>query len=245
MSKVTASIIIIGNEILSGRTQDINTQFMASKLPELGIYLEEVRIIPDNKQRIIDGVKEFSSKYDYVFTTGGIGPTHDDITAESIAMAFNREIEMNLEALENIKRGYVQMGREMPKEAEKMAIMPIGVKLIDNKVTSAPGFQIENVFVMAGIPTIMQSMFMWVLPKLKGGKPLISRQISILTGESRVATRLKQLQGTYPEIEIGSYPFMYKDKHSTTLVLRGDKAEQIEKAFEELKEMVKEYEIIT
>lgn len=244
MSKVTASIIIIGNEILSGRTQDTNTNFIASKLPEAGIHLEEVRIIPDIKERIIDVVREFSSKYDYVFTTGGIGPTHDDITAESIAEAFNLESEKNPIALEVIKAGYKKMGRKMSPVAEKMAFMPVGSKLIENDVTGAPGFSIKNVYVMAGIPKIMQSMFVWVLSRLDGGIPVISKQITILTGESRVATRLKNLQEEYPEVDMGSYPLIYKDQHSTSLVLRSDAHDKLEKAFEELKEMVKEYEII-
>lgn len=245
MSRVAASIIIIGNEILSGRTQDLNVQFMASKLPERGIHLEEVRIIPDDRQRIIDCVREFSSKYNYVFTTGGIGPTHDDITAESVAEAFGKDIEKNPQALENIRNGYKKMGREMKPEAEKMAIMPKGANLIENVVTSAPGFSIENVYVMAGIPAIMQSMFMWFLPQLRGGKPVISKQISILTGESRVTKRLEELQSKYPEVDMGSYPFIYQDQYSTSLVLRSDAHDKVEKAFEELKEMVKEYEIIT
>lgn len=245
MSKVTASVIIIGNEILSGRTQDLNTQFIASKLPDIGIHLEEVRVIPDDRQRIIDCVREFSSKYNYVFTTGGIGPTHDDITSESVAEAFNLESEKNSKALEIITAGYKKMNRKMSPIAEKMAIMPIGATLIENDVTGAPGFNIENVYVMAGIPKIMQSMFMWVLSNLDGGTPVISKQISILTGESRVASGLRNLQEKYPEVDMGSYPSIYKDQHSTSLVLRSDAHDKLEIAFEELKEMVKKYEIIT
>lgn len=245
MERITASIIIIGNEILSGRTQDMNVQFIASKLPEIGIHLEEVRIIPDDRARIIDCVREFSSKYNYVFTTGGIGPTHDDITAESGAKAFDRQVETNEKALDNIKQGYKKMNREMPMEAKKMALMPKEANLIENEVTSAPGFNIENVYVMAGIPKIMKSMFMSILPTLIGGDPVLSQQISIMVGESKVAERLEQLQNKYPNVEMGSYPFIHKEKHSTSLVLRSDRKEEIKKAYSELKEMVKEYEIIT
>lgn len=244
MKHITAGIIIIGNEILSGRTQDSNTHFIASKLPEAGIHLEEVRIIPDIKDVIINTSREFSSRFNYVFTTGGIGPTHDDITADAISEAFNRKCIINHKALKSIKEGYKKMKREMPKVAEKMAMMPEGAGLIENEVTSAPGFYIENIYVMAGIPEIMKSMFTSLLPGLSKGKPVISKQISILIGESRIANRLNDLQHRYPDIEMGSYPFKYEGKHSTSLVLRGDEIAELEEAYIELKNMVKEYEII-
>lgn len=245
MSKIKASIVIIGNEILSGRTKDSNINYIAKQLPNLGISLAEVRIVPDTESMIIEAVKELSSRYDYVFTTGGIGPTHDDITAESIAKCFGRKIELNEEALSILEDGYKKMGRKMNIASKKMAMMPKDASLISNSVSGAPGFSIENVYVMAGIPEIMQSMFESLIPKLKSGNPVMSKQISILAGESLVANQLSTLQSNYPNLEMGSYPFKYGDKHSTSLVLRGDNKEQLEEAFDELMKYVKDYEIIT
>lgn len=245
MSKITAAIIIIGNEILSGRTKDSNVNFIASLLPEAGITLEEVAIIPDIEDRIMQKAKEFSAKYDYVFTTGGIGPTHDDITAESIAKAFGTEIEFNQEALEILEDGYRKMNRKINPASRKMAMMPKGAELIDNLVSSAPGFALGNVYVMAGIPEIMQSMFKSILPKLRKGSPVQSRQVSILAGESLVAEALSSLQRKYKHIEMGSYPFKHNNIHATSLVLRGDDENSLDNAFNELKKLIEEHEIIT
>ncbi len=245
MQKVTASILIIGNEILSGRTQDLNIQFIAAHLSDTGIHLEEVRIIPDKKEVIINTALELSKKYDYLFTTGGIGPTHDDITSEAVAAAFSRPVEKNMEAYRRIKEGYELKGRKMSPASEKMAMMPTGVTLIDNGVTAAPGFIIENIYVMAGIPEIMQSMFLYILPTLKKGNAIISRQVSILAGESKVAKEFELLQSKYPDIEMGSYPFIHEEDHATALVLRGENPSMLNDAFLELQNMVRAYEIIT
>jgi molybdenum cofactor synthesis domain-containing protein len=245
MEKITASVLIIGNEILSGRTQDLNIQFIASHLSEIGVHLQEVRIIPDKEEHIIKNVLELSNLYDYVFTTGGIGPTHDDITSESMAKAFSRELEQNKEAYRLIKEGYELRGKEMVPASAKMAIMPTGVKLIDNDITAAPGFIIENIYVMAGIPDIMQSMFLHILPSLKKGGAIISRQITILEGEGKVAMAFEELQKKYPEIDMGSYPFIHNGNHATSLVLRGENHTILENAYLELQNMVKAYEILT
>jgi molybdenum cofactor synthesis domain-containing protein len=245
MNKITASILIIGNEILSGRTQDLNIQFIASHLSTIGVYLEEVRVIPDKEQQIIKNILELKTLYDYVFTTGGIGPTHDDITSESIAKAFSRELELNQEAYRSIKRGYDLRKREMLPASAKMAMMPTGVKLIENSITAAPGFIIENIYVMAGIPDIMQSMFMHILPTLTKGDAIISRQITILEGESKVAVEFEQLQKKYPAIDMGSYPFIHNGNPATSLVLRGENNPMLENAYLELQNMVKIYEILT
>lgn len=244
MHKISASILIIGNEILSGRVQDVNVRFIASHLPGLGIDLKEVRVIPDEKSCIVDTVLALSAKYDYVFTTGGIGPTHDDITFESIAEAFGLKLEENSEALERISASYIAMGKQVHPASAKMAQMPKGVALIDNNLTGAPGIVIKNVYVMAGIPAVMQEMFVNIIPQLKSSDPILSLQVSILIGESRIAAQLGQLQSKYTAIDMGSYPYIHLGNHATTIVLRGADKKLLESAFAELKIMVKDYEIL-
>jgi len=244
MERITAGIIVIGNEILSGRTQDMNANFIASKLQSKGVLLEEVRVIRDEKEAIASSVREFSKKYTYVFTTGGIGPTHDDITSESVAYAIGKGAEYNNQALDIMKKAYEMRGESMPFESRKMALMPKGAELIKNDVTSAPGFRIDNIYVMAGIPSIMQSMFMSLLPSLKGGEEVLSMQISVLVGEGKIAQALHDLQNMYTDVEMGSYPFKHKGDHATSLVLTSSKKSRLEAAYNSLKDMVKEYEIV-
>ena len=205
MSVFTAGIIIIGDEILSGRTQDTNANFIAKNLVSSGIKLEEIRVIQDNKKIIIDSVRLFSEKYNYIFTTGGIGPTHDDITSESLAEAFDQRYEINTEAF-NILEKYYPVG-EFNVSRQRMAKMPSNVELIYNSMTAAPGFKLNNVFVLPGVPKIMEKMFVNVLKNLSKGKPKKITTINTNLYESQIASFLKNIQDQYMECTIGSYPY--------------------------------------
>ncbi len=234
----TAALVIIGDEILSGRTHDKNTPWIAERLTELGVRLGEVRVIPDIEQKIIDTVNEMRGAHDYVFTTGGIGPTHDDITAESIAHAFGVEVELHEGAYQELLK-YYKDESEITPARKKMAMIPQGGKLIDNPVSGAPGIQIENVYIFAGVPRIMQSMFDAVAHTLKGGKPVQSKSVTADLPESAVADDLGKIQANYPEISIGSYPQYRNGKFGTTLVLRGINDDDLLAAQNDVVEMVK------
>jgi molybdenum cofactor synthesis domain-containing protein len=238
MSHKSASIIIIGNEILSGRTQDLNIKFLASELNELGIKLLEVSIIPDIKQVIIDKLQEFSQKFDYVFTTGGIGPTHDDITSESVAEYAGVKLELNQQAKNAIESYYKSRSQEVNDARLKMAYIPAGAKLINNSISGAPGFIVNNIFVLAGVPHIMQAMYKEVEPLLEKGPAIKSYSLEIFTGESKIAKEFARLQERYPLIEMGSYPFERDGQHATTLVLRSSEQTALSKAFNELKALI-------
>jgi len=205
MSSFTAGIIVIGDEILSGRTQDSNSNFIAKNLLKEGIKLEEVVVIKDDKKTIIDKVINYSQKYSYVFTTGGIGPTHDDITSESISEAFNLEYEVNKDAFK-ILDNYYPKG-EFNESRQRMAMMPNGSELILNPMTAAPGFNIKNVYVLPGVPEIMQIMFLELIKKLKKGKPKLVITINTNLYESKIAFFLKDIQNKYKDSSIGSYPY--------------------------------------
>ena len=205
MTMLTAGILIIGDEVLSGRTQDTNSNFIAKNLTSSGIKLEEIKVIQDVKDHIVNSVKLFSENYSYVFTTGGIGPTHDDITSESVAEAFNKKYEMNKEAF-NILEKYYPEG-EFNESRQRMAKMPSDVQLIYNPMTAAPGFKINNVFVLPGVPKIMEQMFKEVLIKLKKGKPKKITTINTNLYESKLAPFLNEIQQKYNECSIGSYPY--------------------------------------
>ncbi len=205
MSSFTAGVIVIGDEILSGRTQDSNSNFIAKKLLEEGIKLEEIIVIQDNKKIIIDTVLNYSSKYSYVFTTGGIGPTHDDITSESISEAFGLSYEFNQKAFD-ILNNYYPKG-EFNESRQRMAKMPFGSELILNPMTSAPGFKIKNVYVLPGVPQIMQIMFTDLILKIQKGKPKLVKTIHTDLYESKIAIDLKNIQNKYKESSIGSYPY--------------------------------------
>ena len=232
-----AALIIIGNEILSGRTKDKNLAYLAEWLNEIGIQLYEVRVIRDDEKEIIDCVNLLRKKYDYVFTTGGIGPTHDDITTESIAMAFNVELETNPEALK-ILQSYYKEG-ELNEARLKMTLLPKGAELVENPVTKAPGFKMENVFVMAGIPSIMQGMLEGAKAFLKIGNKMTSRSIDVFMPESYVAEELSKMQDNYPEVEIGSYPFNKEGQFGTSLVMRSANLDTLECCASDVAEMVK------
>lgn len=215
----TAALIIIGNEILSGRTQDANTSWIAEQLNRLGIVLMQVRVVPDIETEIIMAVHKLKVRADYVFTTGGIGPTHDDITAEAMAKAFDRKLELNDEAYQILVRHYGDE-KEVTAPRKKMAMIPNGAKLINNPVSGAPGFILENVFVMAGVPRIMQAMFDDVKNYLKHGKPVLSNTIACSLAESAIAEPLGRVQNKYPTVGIGSYPHFRGGILGLSLVLR-------------------------
>jgi molybdenum cofactor synthesis domain-containing protein len=232
-----AALIIIGNEILSGRTKDKNLAYLAEWLNEIGIQLYEVRVIRDDENEIIDCVNLLRRKYNYVFTTGGIGPTHDDITTESIAKAFNVKLETNPEALK-ILQSYYKEG-ELNEARLKMTLLPKGAELVENPVTKAPGFKMENVFVMAGIPSIMQGMLEGAKIFLKIGNKMTSKSIDVFMPESYVAEELSKIQDNYPEVEIGSYPFNKEGQFGTSLVMRSANLNTLELCASDVTKMVK------
>lgn len=216
---ITACLIIIGNEILSGRTVDANLPHLAKRLNEIGIRLAEARVVPDEQAAVVAAVNACRAAHRYVFTTGGIGPTHDDITAACIAAAFGRPVVRHPEALRRLLAYYPP---EKVNEARlSMADMPDGASLIDNPVSVAPGFRVENVYVLAGVPKIMQAMLDQVLGELEGGRKIIARSIRVLAPEGEIAAGLTELQVAHPAVEIGSYPFFRPDGPGTVIVLRG------------------------
>ena len=204
-TKVNASILIIGNEILSGRTQDTNTSTLANWLNSLGVKVSEVRVVPDEEKIIVDTLNLLRKTYDYVFTTGGIGPTHDDITAQSVSKAFNVKYEIHKEAF-RILESYYKPG-EFNKGRQKMVWMPKGAELILNPTSGAPGFNMNNVFCLPGVPSILKSMLGGLKNKIVGGEPILSHTISLRTVESEIANSLTKVQEQNKDVEIGSYPF--------------------------------------
>jgi molybdenum cofactor synthesis domain-containing protein len=204
---VRASMIIIGNEILSGRTQDTNLNTLARGLNDVGIVLSEARIVSDTPIAIVAAVNDLRARYDYVFTTGGIGPTHDDITAQCVADAFGVPLILNPEARALLQAHYDRSGRTLNAARLRMAHTPQGASLIANPVSTAPGFRIENVYVLAGVPVVMQAMLDGLKGDLTGGRRVLSRSVGSLIGEGIVARDLAALQDRYPALEIGSYPF--------------------------------------
>ena len=239
--KFNAAIIIIGNEVLSGRTQDVNVLNISNWLNSLGVKLTEVRIIPDIEYIIVNTVNEIRKKFNYVFTTGGIGPTHDDITAKSIAKAFNVKYSYHPEAyktLENYyKKGKFNIGRK------KMAKMPKNSFLIYNPSSAAPGFFIKNVYCLPGVPSILKSMLGGLNNKIIGGKKIISKTLSLRTVESEISAPLTKVQTKYKNVEIGSYPFFKQGKIGVSLVLRSNKLVLIEKCINEILKFINKKKI--
>ncbi len=215
----SAALVIIGNEILSGRTQDRNTSWLAEKLSERGISLREVRIIPDIEEVIVNTVNALRAQETYVFTTGGIGPTHDDITAASIAKAFGVDLELNERALQALIDHYGDPA-EVTDARKKMAMIPDGASLIDNPVSGAPGFLIGNVYVMAGVPRIMQGMFDGFVHTLAEGVPIISQSITCSLQESQISEGLASIQGRFADVDIGSYPNFRGGEAGVSIVVR-------------------------
>ena len=235
-SQPQAAVLAIGDEILSGRTQEANIGFIALFLAPLGIRVAEARIVPDETGEIVAAVNALRARYDYVFTTGGIGPTHDDITAGAVAKAFGVPIDFHPEALKILEAHYPP--GEFNEARRRMARVPVGARLIANPVSKAPGFQIENVFVLAGVPRIMQAMLEGVRDRLAGGPPLISRSVVCYLAEGRIAQGLGEIQARHAGVSIGSYPFYRLDRYGATLVARGADARAVDSAVEAIAAMV-------
>ena len=230
----TAGIIIIGDEILSGRTKDANINWIASELTKLGIRLVEARVICDDIETIKKTVNTFTKNYTYVFSCGGIGPTHDDITTQSVAKAFNQKLEKNQEAIRRLKLHYEGTNIEFNEARQKMAIVPTNSILIDNPVSAAPGYRIENLFVFAGVPKIMQGMFHSIIHELIGGKKLISKTVSCNIGEGLIAKDLEIIEGNYIDVKIGSYPYFKPGSFGTSVVLRSENKTELDNASQEV-----------
>ena len=238
---IQASIIIIGNEILSGRTQDTNTSTLSVWLNSIGVKVCEVRVVPDVEEMIITTVNSLRKKYDYVFTTGGIGPTHDDITASSISKAFGKKYQIHKEAFK-ILESYYKPG-EFNKGRQKMVWMPEDAKLILNPTSGAPGFFIENVFCLPGVPSILKSMLGSLKNNIVGGEPILSHTISLRTVESEIANSLTKVQKAFTDVEIGSYPFFQAGKLGVSIVIRSEKQSKIDNCHSEILKFVKEKKI--
>jgi molybdenum cofactor synthesis domain-containing protein len=236
---VTAGMLIIGNEILSGRTKDKNVGFIAEELTAIGIRLSEVRVVRDDEAAIIEAVTVLSERYTYVFTSGGIGPTHDDITTACIAKAFGVAVERNAEAMRRLTAHYDDSGVEFNEARRKMADIPVGATLIDNPVSAAPGFILKNVHVVAGVPRILQGMFAHLKPTLTGGAQVLSRTVACTVGEGTVAGGLGAIQADFPDLEIGSYPYFRAGAFGTSLVLRGTDEARLEAAAERVRDLVR------
>jgi len=239
--EIIAGIIIIGNEVLSGRTKDINTSTISTWLNSLGIEVKEVRVIPDDEKIIIGTVNELRKKFNYIFTTGGIGPTHDDITAESISSAFNLEYGFHKEAF-SILESYYKPG-EFTEGRQKMAKMPTTAKLIINPSSGAPGFYVENVFCLPGVPSILKSMLGGLNNVLVGGDPVLSKTLNLRTMESEIAKPLTDVQNKNKEVEIGSYPFFRAGKLGVSIVLRSTDQSKIDECNDQILEFIKNKEI--
>ena len=229
---VTACVLIIGNEILSGRTPDANLAFLARGLTELGIRLREARVIPDDSSVIVSTVNEVRPAFDYVFTTGGIGPTHDDITAQCVADAFAVPLIVHADAKRLLETHYPP--GHLNEARLRMAMVPEGAVLLPNPISRAPGFQIGNVFVLPGVPNIMQGIFEQLKHRLVGGAKMLSRSISCHLGEGTLAKELGELQARYPDVEFGSYPYFRRGDFGVTLVVRGTEKVRLDRATEEL-----------
>ena len=239
--KTNAIIVLIGNEILSGRTQDTNVVFLSKWLNELGVKVEEVRIILDEQEVIVKCINEVRKKFKYVFTTGGIGPTHDDITSRSIAKAFNLSYGYNQEAY-GILEKYYKPG-EFNDGRKKMAKMPAKSSLIYNPSSGAPGFFIENVYCLPGVPSILRSMVGGLKNKIKGGKKILSKTISINTVESQIAKPLEDVQNNFSNVEIGSYPFFKSGKVGVSIVMRSTERNQIKECVREIQNIIQQKKI--
>ena len=239
--EIFAAILIIGNEILSGRTKDLNTSTISKWLNSIGITVGEARVVPDIKKIIIDSVNELKEKFDYVFTSGGIGPTHDDITSESISAAFGLKYDVHKEAYSILEKYYGI--REFNEGRQRMSWMPSNANLILNPASGAPGFYVKNVFCLPGVPSILESMLPNLTNKLIGGDPILSKTISLKTLESEIAKSLKQTQQKNKDVDIGSYPFFRKGQIGVSIVLRSKDQSKIDICCSQILGFVKEKKI--
>ena len=235
MEQPTASMLVIGDELLSGRTQDANMHHLANKLTEIGINLSEARFIRDDAAVIVSNIVELSIKFDYLFTSGGIGPTHDDITTDCVAEAFGRQVSVRSDAFNILKKYYDGKGIELNEARLRMARIPEKADLIENIISGAPGYIIENVYVMAGVPRIFQSMLQTVLPNLKKGTPTLSISIKLYKGEGDIALELEQIVKAFSKLTFGSYPFNENGIHGTNIVIRGKDKKLMIKAEEKVR----------
>ena len=240
-TKVNAAILIIGNEILSGRTQDTNTSTIAVWLNSIGVKVEEVRVIPDVEKTIIDTLNLLKSTYDYVFTTGGIGPTQHDITAASVSKTFGIKYEIHKEAIK-ILEAYYKPG-EFNEGRQKMCWMPENANLILNPTSGAPGFNVENVFCLPGVPSILKSMLGGLTNTIVGGEPIKSHTISLRTVESEIANSLTKVQNDNQDVEIGSYPFFHAGKLGVSIVIRSESQSKIDTCNSQILKFVSEKNI--
>ncbi|MBU0726962.1 MAG: competence/damage-inducible protein A [Alphaproteobacteria bacterium] len=237
---VSASLVIIGNEVLSGRTKDANLAYLGAQLAAMGIRMMEVRVVPDIEDRVVAAVNELRARYTYVFTTGGIGPTHDDITSACIAKAFGVKLIRHPEAMATLAAHYAASGAEFNDARKKMAEVPEGAALVENPVSKAPGFHIGNVYVFAGIPRVMQAMFEGIRHELTQGAPITSRTVSCRLGEGTLAQGLGAVQDRFPEIDIGSYPYFVAGGFGVSLVLRGTDEAQLDLATGEVRQLIRD-----
>ncbi|MDA7429925.1 molybdopterin-binding protein [Primorskyibacter aestuariivivens] len=236
MPNPSAAMLVIGDEILSGRTRDANMHYLAGELTKHGVDLKEVRVVSDEAPAIVAAVRALSGAYDVVFTSGGIGPTHDDITADCIAEAFGAHIDVRDDARALLADHYAATGRELNAARLRMARIPDGACLIDNPVSIAPGFSLENVHVMAGVPSVFQAMVASVLPTITGGAPLLSQSLRIDRGEGDIAGPLGELAQAFPDLSIGSYPFQENGAFGANIVIRGSDGAQVDAAIARLRE---------
>lgn len=234
MANPTAAMLVIGDEILSGRTRDSNLHHLAVALTRHGIALREARVVADVHAEIVAAVNALRAAHDHVFTSGGIGPTHDDITATAIAAAFGAPIRHRADAMALLAAHYARAGLPFNEARQRMARIPEGAVLIDNPVSTAPGFSLQNVHVMAGVPKIFEAMLAGLLPRLTGGAPLLSRSLRLLRGEGDIATAFGALAAEYPDLSMGSYPFTQNGAIGTNLLVRGTDPARLTEAFDRL-----------
>jgi len=230
----TAAMLVIGDEILSGRTRDANMHHLAKALTDHGIRLEEVRVVADVHERIVPAIRALSSAYDHLFTSGGIGPTHDDITADAVAEAMGARLDIREDARAILQAHYDRSGQELNAARLRMARVPDGATLIDNPVSAAPGFTLGNVHVMAGVPSIFEAMLAGILPTLTGGPPMLSQSLRVQRGEGDIAAVLGDLAAANPEVSIGSYPFQHDGAHGSNVVVRSQDGTAVDRVMAEL-----------
>lgn len=237
MEQPSAAMLVIGDELLSGRTHDANMHYLAKELTEIGISLTEARFIRDDPTAIVSSVIELSKRFDYLFTSGGIGPTHDDITTDCVAEAFEKKASIRPDALKILQEYYDGKDIELNEARLRMARIPETAELIDNPISAAPGYVIENVYVMAGVPKIFQSMLKTVIPKLEKGLPTLSLSVKIYKGEGDIALDLEEMVKTFDQLNFGSYPFSEKGVHGTNIVIRGNDKKLMEEAEDKVRSL--------
>lgn len=237
MEQPSAAMLVIGDELLSGRTHDANMHYLAKELTEIGISLTEARFIRDDPAAIVSNIIELSKRFDYLFTSGGIGPTHDDITTDCVAEAFEKKASIRSDALKILQEYYDGKDIELNEARLRMARIPETAELIENPISAAPGYVIENVYVMAGVPKIFQSMLKTVIPKLEKGLPTLSLSVKIYKGEGDIALDLEEMVKTFDQLNFGSYPFSEKGVHGTNIVIRGTDKKLMEEAEDKVRSL--------